>query len=75
MTFGLNQYTSGSLTQMHPRVNERRRRRFQRGCAGPDEAALDVEWASAAAPRRDGGAVVRGHHGTFGGFIALQNLF
>jgi subtilase family serine protease len=44
-TFGLSSYTSGSLQTVHPG-----------GCSNPgitnadDEATLDVEWASAAAP-------------------------
>ena len=74
-TFGLNQYTSGSLTQMHPTSSS------GSGCIDPgvsyaaDEAALDVEWASAAAP---GATIVMAScadtTAAFGGFIALQNL-
>lgn len=76
-TFGLSTYTSGSLSQVHPAppsgVNN---------CGAPgvltgndSEAALDAEWASAAAPNA---AIVvaacRDTKTTFGGLIALQNL-
>jgi subtilase family serine protease len=49
-TFGLNNYTKGSLTILHPAPKN------GAACADPGvnsddvEAALDVEWASAAAP-------------------------
>lgn len=68
-TFGLDAYKSGSLETIHP------------GCPDPgvifddDEAALDVEWATAAAPSADlqmvscPSTVV-----TFGGIIGIQNL-
>lgn len=74
-TFGLNQYTSGSLTQVHPTASS------GTSCSDPGingdsvEAALDVEWASAAAP--DATIVMASCSDTvaaFGGFIALQNL-
>jgi subtilase family serine protease len=69
--FGLSQYSSGSLTTLHPN-----------NCANPgvlagddDEAILDAEWASASAP---GAAIVvaacADTRTTFGGFIAMQNL-
>jgi sugar lactone lactonase YvrE len=72
-TFGLDQYAGGSLTQVHPAgaggaCNDP-------GVSGDDaEAAIDVEWASAAAPNA---AIVMAsckNTTTFGGFIALQNL-
>jgi len=70
-TFGLTQYTSGSLTTVNPG-----------NCANPGvvagddgEAILDAEWSSAAAP---GAAIVvaacADTRVTFGGFIAMQNL-
>ncbi|MFZ0887753.1 MAG: S53 family peptidase, partial [Candidatus Binataceae bacterium] len=70
-TFGLaSAYPSGSLTQTHPG-----------GCTDPGvngndiEAAVDVEWSSAAAPNA---AIVLASCAdtatTFGGFIAMQNL-
>jgi subtilase family serine protease len=68
--FGLTQYSSGSLSTVHPN-----------GCSDPGvtpddgEAAIDAEWASAAAP---GASIVvascAGTALTFGGFIAIQNL-
>jgi len=68
--FGLTQYSSGSLSTVHPS-----------GCADPgvngddSEAALDAEWATAAAP---GAAIMvaacADTNVTFGGFIAMQNL-
>jgi uncharacterized repeat protein (TIGR01451 family) len=73
-TFGLTQYASGSLTQVHPAAGA------GGTCADPGindddgEAALDVEWASAAAPNA---AIVMASCAdttNFGGFIALQNM-
>ena len=74
-TFGLAaQYPSGSLTQVHPAPGA------GGSCPAPgvngndSEAALDVEWASAAAPNA---AIVMASCSdttNFGGFIALQNL-
>ena len=70
--FGLTQYTGATLTQSHPTGAA--------ACGDPgisgaaDEAALDVEWASAAAPSA---AIVMAScqdTTTFGGFIALQNI-
>jgi uncharacterized repeat protein (TIGR01451 family) len=72
-TFGLDQYSSGSLTQVHPAPGGGLC--IDPGINGDDiEAALDVEWASAAAPNA---AIVMASCAdttTFGGFIALQNL-
>lgn len=75
-TFGLTQYSSGSLTTEHPRPPS-----GLNNCHAPganlddDEAILDAEWATAAAP---GAAIVVGACAdtvtTFGGFIAMQNL-
>ncbi len=73
-TFGLNQYPNGSLTQVHPAPGK------GGACIAPgingaeSEAAIDVEWASAAAPNA---AIVMASCAdttNFGGFIALQNL-
>jgi subtilase family serine protease len=75
-TFGLSQYTSGSLTTLHPSG-------AAGNCANPGvpsggddgEATLDAEYASAAAP---GASIVLAScadtRTTFGGFIALENL-
>jgi subtilase family serine protease len=70
-TFGLAQYTTGTLTTLHPG-----------NCANPgviagddEEATLDAEWASAAAP---GASIVvaacADTRATFGGFIAIENM-
>ena len=77
-TFGLSQYTSGSLTTVHPAPKS-----GTNNCADPGvpsggddgEAILDAEWASAAAP----GAAIQvascaDTRTTFGGLIALQNM-
>jgi subtilase family serine protease len=75
-TFGLSQYSSGSLTTVHPAPPT-----GTTNCSDPgvnqddDEAILDAEWSSAAAP---GAAIVVAACAdttvTFGGFIAQQNL-
>jgi len=69
-TFGLSVYTTATLTTVHPG-----------SCSDPGvnaddgEAALDVEWASAAAPAAAIElASCAGTAVTFGGFIAMQNL-
>jgi len=68
--FGLSTYTSASLTTVHPGSCS------DPGVNGDDgEAALDVEWASAAAP----GATLMlascaSTEVTFGGFVAMQGL-
>lgn len=76
-TFGLSQYTSGSLVVQHPAPAG-----LGSNCSAPgtrsgddSEAILDAEWASAAAP--DATVMVAScasTRSTFGGFIALQNL-
>jgi uncharacterized protein (TIGR03437 family) len=73
-TFGLNQYPHGSLTQVQPAGPS------TNSCVDPGingdnvEAAIDVEWASAAAP--DAAVIMASCRSTtnFGGFIALQNM-
>ena len=73
-TFGLDRYSHGSLTQVHPAPGKGSAC-LDPGINGADaEAAIDVEWASAAAP--DAAIVVASCQDTtnFGGFIALQNL-
>ncbi len=74
-TFGLSlSYPSGSLTQVHPAPGT------GGVCSDPGinsddaEAAIDVEWATAAAPNA---AIVMASCAdttNFGGFIALQNM-
>ncbi|MGA2771396.1 MAG: S53 family peptidase [Bryobacteraceae bacterium] len=76
-TFGLANYTTGSLTTVHPAPASGANNCSAPGVvAGDDgEAILDAEWASAAAP----GAAIEvaacaNTRTTFGGLIALQNL-
>ena len=75
-TFGLSQYTSGSISTVHPSA-------AGSNCSDPGipsggdegEAVLDAEWSSAAAP---GAAIQVAACGntrtTWGGMIALTNL-
>jgi sugar lactone lactonase YvrE len=73
-TFGLDAYSSGSLTQVHPSGG------LGGACLDPGingddgEAALDVEWASASAPNAAIMMASCADTTTFGGFIALLNL-
>ena len=76
-TFGLTNYTSGSLTAVHPApASGTNNCRAPGVVAGDDgEAILDAEWSSAAAP--DAAievAACANTRATFGGLIALQNL-
>jgi subtilase family serine protease len=74
-TFGLSQYSSGSLTTVHPAGGG------ANNCSDPGvnfddgEAAIDAEWASAAAP---GATIVvgscSGTRTTFGQLIAIENF-
>jgi subtilase family serine protease len=75
--FGLDKYTSGSLTTVHPVAVGGTNNCSDPGVANGDdgEAILDAEWASAAAP--DAAIVVAScgsTRNTFGGLIAMQNL-
>jgi subtilase family serine protease len=73
-TFGLSGYTAGSFTQVHPTGSS--------ACSNPgtvagneEEATLDAEWASAAAPSaKIELASCKDSLTTFGGLVALQNL-
>ncbi len=73
--FGLNAaaYSGWSFTQVHPTGTDTCSDPGANGAEG--EAALDVEWATAAAPNA---AIVLASctstETTFGGFLALQNL-
>ena len=74
-TFGLAaQFPNGSLAQSHPKPGS------GSACADPGvngddgEAALDVEWASAAAPNASIVMASCADTTNFGGFIALQNI-
>ena len=75
-TFGLSGYTSGSFTTIHPASSGTNNCTDPGALPGAEgEAALDVEWASAAAPSA---AIVLAScaetTATHGWFIALQNL-
>jgi len=79
-TFGLaKKFPQGTLTQIHPRPSKEP---FNGGpCADPgvngddSEAAIDVEWASAAAPSAAIALASCADTNTnFGGYIAMQNL-
>jgi subtilase family serine protease len=72
-TFGLSGYSSGSFTQVHPQGDL--------ACDDPgvvqgsqDDAILDAEWSSAAAPNAAIVAASCKDTTTFGGLIALENL-
>ena len=67
-------YPSGSLAQVHPAPGTGGACRDP-GYNGDDaEAAIDVEWASAAAPNAVIELASCADTGNFGGFIALQNI-
>jgi subtilase family serine protease len=72
--FGLNRFTTGTLTTVHPASTG------TNNCTNPGvngdsiEAALDVEYASAAAPAATIELASCGDTATFGGLIALTNL-
>jgi subtilase family serine protease len=75
--FGLSNFTSGSFTQVHPVAGS-----GMNNCDNPgdvsgsdEEAILDAEWASAAAPSaKIEVASCADTRTTFGGLIALNNL-
>jgi hypothetical protein len=75
-TFGLSGYTAGSFTQVHPAPPS-----GPNNCSNPgvvlgvdDEAILDAEYATAAAPSAAIELASCTTTSTFGGLIALQNL-
>jgi subtilase family serine protease len=75
-TFGLSLYSAGSLSTVHPTPVLGRN-----NCGNPgvnsddDEAIIDAEWASAAAPSASiVVAACADTYTTFGGLIAMQNL-
>ncbi len=73
--FGLNSYTDGSFTQVHPAPPSGPNNCFDPGANGDDgEAILDAEYASAAAPSAAIVLASCSDTSTFGGLIAAQNL-
>lgn len=74
-TFGLSQYTTGSLVSQHPAAPSGTNNCFLPGINfDDDEAALDAEWASAAAPGATIVAAACGDTATPGPVIAMENL-
>jgi subtilase family serine protease len=74
-TLGLSSYTSGSFTQVHPAPGSGGPTCTDPGVNGADgEAAIDVQWASAAAPNAAIVLASCANSTQFGGFIALQNI-
>jgi subtilase family serine protease len=75
--FGLSNYSSGSLTTVHPALASGGANCRDPGVVGGDdgEAISDAEWASAAAPNAAiMVAACADTRTTFGGLIAMQNL-
>ena len=74
-TLGLSSYTSGSFTQVHPAPGSGGPTCSDPGVNGDDgEAAIDVQWASAAAPNAAIVLASCANSTHFGGFIALENI-
>ncbi len=76
-TFNLAQYTSGSISTIHPAPASGATNCLDPGVAAGDdgEAISDAEWASAAAPSAAiQVASCADTRSTFGGLIAMQNL-
>ncbi len=74
--FGLGKYTAGNAAQENPHPQTGANNCTNPGVNGDDdEAALDVEWSSAAAPSASiVNAACSDPRGSFGGLIALQNI-
>jgi subtilase family serine protease len=74
-TFGLSQYTSGSLATVYPEPASGAGNCASPGVNGDDiEAILDAEWASAAAPNAAIVVAACADTATSGILIAVQNL-
>ena len=73
--FGLNSYTSGTFTTIHPAPTSGTSNCSDPGVTSDDtEATLDAEWASAAAPNATIELASCSDTTTFGVLIAAQNL-
>ncbi|MGA7576406.1 MAG: protease pro-enzyme activation domain-containing protein [Terriglobales bacterium] len=71
--FGLSSYTGGSLTEVHPAPPSGSNNCFNPGVgSAAEEATLDAEYASAAAP--SAAIVIASCSGTYGVLTAMQNL-
>jgi subtilase family serine protease len=75
-TFGLGRYTAGNLSQENPAPQTGANNCTNPGDNSDDvEAAIDVEWSTAAAPSASiVNAACADTRTTFGGLIALQNI-
>jgi subtilase family serine protease len=75
-TFGLNSFKNGKLELVHPKPAKGTNNCQNPGINGDEgEAALDAEWASAAAPDATiEMATCADTNTSFGGLIAIQNL-
>jgi subtilase family serine protease len=75
-TFGLNRYTAGNLSQENPAPQTGANNCSNPGDNSDDvEAAIDVEWATAAAPSASiVNASCSDPRSGFGGLIAIQNI-
>lgn len=75
-TFGLSGYSAGTFVQVHPKAQGANNNCSNPGINADDfEAALDAQWASAAAPSATILlASCADTNTTFGGLIALQNV-
>jgi subtilase family serine protease len=74
--FGLSSFSSGSFKTVHPAPKSGSNNCSNPGVNGAEgEAALDVEWSSAAAPNATIElASCKDTNTTFGGLLAVQNL-
>ncbi len=74
-TFGLaSAYPEGSLTQVHPAGSGANNCTDPKANGDDNEAEIDVEWSSAAAPSAAIELASCADTVTFGGFIAMENL-
>jgi subtilase family serine protease len=74
-TFGLGRYTAGNLSQQNPKPQTGTNNCTSPGINTDDsEAAIDVEWATAAAPSASIINAACRSTSTFGGTIALLNI-
>jgi len=74
-TFGLDRFTSGKLTTVHPAPSTGKNNCADPGVNGDSsEATLDAEYASAVAPNAAILVATCADTATFGGLIAIENM-
>ncbi|HEX3821883.1 MAG TPA: S53 family peptidase [Candidatus Sulfotelmatobacter sp.] len=73
-TFGLNSFKGGNLIQVNPASSGTNNCKDPKFTGANEEASLDVEYASAAAPSATVELASCADTTTFGGLIAIQNL-